>query len=334
MGNSFADKLDQITVDKMVKTSSLFILSRMSQANLEVFKTIWPTIETSRRQDVMRELVEISEANFEVDFEPVFLLGLADPDPDVRALAINGLWEHEQPDLINPLLHLLQTDEAPLVRATAASSLGRFLYLSELEELDPRYVEPVKKALFDTIHLPGEDVEVRRRAIESIAFLSEEGVADIIENAYYDDNEKMQVSAIFAMGRSADPVWGSRVITELDNENLEIRFEAARACGELELAEAVSRLIELIDQDPDIQIQEMSIWALGRIGGQTAREALEICAGSENEAIASAAEEALDEINLFADSLNMFNFEEDLEFDWDDFDKLETDDHNNPYRLN
>jgi hypothetical protein len=269
----------------------------------------------------MQELVEIGEANFEVYFDPVFLLGLGDEDAEVRTSAINGLWENEDPSLIGPLVHLLRTDEAVGVRAAAATALGRFVYLGAVEDIDQHQALLAEEALLDTIHRGAEDIEVRRRAVESIAFSSEPAIAQIIENAYYDDNEKMQISAIFAMGRSADAHWWPQVIAELENDNSEIRFEAARACGELEAGEAVSKLIELIEDDPDLQVQEMAIWALGRIGGPAAREALEECLESEVESIALAAEEALDELNLFSDSFNLFDFDEDEdEDDWYDLD--------------
>lgn len=319
MSAAFEDKLNRIANDKEVHTGSLYILSNMNKEMLNSFKVIWPTITPQRRRDVMQELVEISEANFEVNFDPIFLLGLADEDAEVRAAAINGLWEDENPALIGPFIHLLRTDEAAVVRAAAATGLGRFVYLGEIEKIHQEQSTLAEDALLETIRLGGEDLDVRRRAIESIAYSSRSGVAQIIENAYYDENEKMQVSAIFAMGRSADSHWRSQVIAELENDNSEIRFEAARACGELEAGEAVGMLVQLIDEDPDLQVQEMAIWALGRIGGREAREALEICVESENEALAQAAEEALDEINLFSDSLALFDFDEDDD-DWADFD--------------
>jgi HEAT repeat protein len=189
-----------------------------------------------------------------------------------------------------------------------------------VEDIDQHQALLAEEALLDSIHQGAEDIEVRRRAIESIAFSSEPAVAQIIENAYYDENEKMQVSAIFAMGRSADSSWRPQVIAELDNENSEIRFEAARASGELEAGDAVPKLLEIIEEDPDLQVQEMAIWALGRIGGQVAREVLEECLESEVEAIALAAEEALDELNLFSDSFDLFAFEDDDDDDWFDLD--------------
>ena len=96
-------------------------------------------------------------------------------------------------------------------------------------------------------------------------------------------------------------------------------FEAARASGELEASDAVPKLVELIDEDPDLQVQEMAIWALGKIGGTAAREALEECLESEIESIALAAEEALDELNLFTDSFNLFDFGDDDDDFFDDF---------------
>lgn len=313
MNEAFESTLNHIVADEELHLAHLYIFSKMDQESLTLFTEIWPTITVDRRRSILENMVEISEINFEVDFDPVFLIALGDDDAKVRAGAINGLWENENPDLIEPLLHLLHTDETALVRATAAIALGRFLYMSEIEELDPVRVEPVKGALLATIYQAGEDIDVRRRAVEAIAFLSEPGINEIIETAYYDENEKMRVSAIFAMGRNADKSWRPRVLAELDNDNNEIRFEAARACGELEISEAAPKLIALIDEADDAEVQEISIWALGRIGGQTAREALEACTESENEALALAAEESLEELSLFTDALDMFDFDDELD---------------------
>jgi hypothetical protein len=90
----------------------------------------------------------------------------------------------------------------------------------------------------------------------------------------------------------------------------------------LELQEAVPKLINLVEEDPDLEVQEMSIWAMGRIGGTLAREALEICLESEIESLALAAEEALDELNLFAGTFDLFDFDEDDFEDYFEYDDL------------
>jgi HEAT repeat protein len=330
---TFADVLNKIANEDRLHTASLYIFSKMDPSTLDVFRSVWPTIADQRRRDIMQELVELAEVNFEVDFDPVFLLALGDEDAEVRAYAINGLWENQNPALIGPLLHLLHTDETALVRAAAATALGQFLYLSEIEELEPETVAPIKEALLTTIHLPAEDIDVRRRAVEAIAFLSEPGITQLIEAAYYDDNPKMQISAIFAMGRNADKRWLPRVLTELDNDDTEICFEAARACGELEASEAVPKLISLVkNRGTDLEVQEMAIWALGRIGGEAARVTLERCLSSKIETIAQAADDALEELTLFSDTFDMFDFdEEDFEDDEDLFANEENDDEIDDY---
>ena len=67
----------------------------------------------------------------------------------------------------------------------------------------------------------------------------------------------------------------------------------------------------VVDRDPDLEVQEMAIWALGRIGGDEARAALEACLDGDNEALALAAEDSLDEINLFDDTLVLYDFDDD-----------------------
>lgn len=335
MSKSFEDILNQIATDAMLHTGLLYNLSKMSPEALGIFKQAWPTMATKRRRAVMQELMDITEANFEVDFNPVFLLGMADDDEKVRATAIKSLWEYEHPDLIRPLIHLLKTDESVMVKEAAATALGQFIYLRELEEIDWGEATLAEEALLETIYHPTEDANVKRRAVESIGFSGEANIAQIIENAYYDDNDKMRISAIFAMGRNADARWIPWLIKELDNGSAEFRFEAARACGELEAKAAVDKLVILVD-DEDLEVREMAVWALGRIGGDTARKMLEACAESDDEALAVAAEAALDEINLF-DNMLLYDFDEDVMDDdnfielYDDDDLLSSDNGNGKY---
>jgi HEAT repeat protein len=280
----------------------LYELSGLTRAQFERFRQVWPTIEPRRRQSVTRTLAELTEQSFEVDFDPIFILALGDEDSGVRAAAIDGLWENEDQALIGPLVHLLRADEAIPVRAAAAIALGRFVLLGELEDIDRAPAMLAEQALLEVIRLPEEDLEVRRRAIEAIAFSGEAGVREIIEAAYYHENEKMQASALFAMGRSADPYWRKILLKELDNSNPELRFEAARACGELEVAAAVPHLARIIADDPDQEVREAAVWALGHIGGQRAREILDTCAQSGDESLSEAAAEALEEIDLLGES--------------------------------
>jgi HEAT repeat protein len=295
--------------------SSLYNLSDLARAEVQLFQEVWSLLDAGRRRWIIQSLVDIAEASFEVNFDPIFRLGLNDQDEVVRSRAIEGLWENEDLALAGLLVRLLREDPSESVRAAAAASLGRFVLLGELEKIGAAPAMMVENALLGAIYDPQETLVVRRRAVESIAYSGQAQVRDIIEMAYCDDEEKMRISAVFAMGRSADPLWHEMVVAELGDPNPEMRYEAARACGELEVLAALSALIGLIEADPDPEVQEMAIWALGRIGGKEARRVLEACCESEDEALRQAAEEALDELDLLGGHFDLFLFESD---DWAD----------------
>lgn len=277
--------------------SRLYMLSALTREEVELFSDRWDAIGIARRRHVIRALVEIAEVNFAVDFNGIFHLGLQDEDAEVRAHCIDGLWEDESPGFVNPLFTLLSSDPSVAVRAAAATGLGRFVLLAELGELDEELGRKILEELWKLIEDPHEALEVRRRVVEAMSYSGTKGVPEVIREAYRHPGEKMRVSAIFSMGRSADPAWGSTVIGELVSANPEMRYEAARACGELELREAVSDLIGLI-ADRDREVQQAAISALGKIGGREARRALRLCCESGDEIVAAAADEALGELEL------------------------------------
>ena len=102
---------------------------------------------------------------------------------------------------------------------------------------------------------------------------------------------------------------------ELFSPRPELRYEAARACGELQLGEVVPELEELID-DFDLEVQEAALWALGQIGGSRAREVLEYYCDVEDEATRVAAEAALDELEFLHGDLSEFLTRMDTESYW------------------
>jgi hypothetical protein len=293
--------------------SSLYGLSDLTRAETQLFQEVWSLLDAGRRQWIIQSLADIAETSFEVNFDLIFRLCLNDEDEVVRSRAIEGLWEDEDLTLAGLLVRLLRDDPSESVRVAAAISLGRFVLLGELEKIEAAPAMMVENALLGAIYDPHETLEVRRRAVESIAYSGQAHVRDIIEVAYCDDEEKMRISAVFAMGRSADLIWREMIIAELDNPNPEMRYEAARACGELEASAALPDLIDRIEADPDPEVQEMAIWALGRIGGKEARRVLEACCESEDEALRQVAEEALDELDFLGGHLDLLLFESD---DW------------------
>ncbi|MCD6553201.1 MAG: HEAT repeat domain-containing protein [Anaerolineae bacterium] len=303
---------------RTLSIARLYDLSGLDHEEIECFSAAWPQVPASRRRKIISHLVDLAEANFEADFGAVFRACLADEDEFVRTQAIEGLWEDEDIKLIRPLIAFLRDDPSVAVRAAAATSLGRFVLLGELEKLSATLSNSVCEALWEVIHSLEEDIEVRRRAIESMAYSSEEAMAEVIADAYADDDWRMRVSAVFAMGRSADPRWKSTVLREVTNPNPEMRYEAARACGALEVEEAIPYLRNLV-YDNDRDIQEVSIWSLGQIGGAEARRILEGCYEEADEILCEVIEDALGELALRGGEVDFLLYILDMD-DWNDGD--------------
>ncbi len=282
---------------KQPDRASLCYLSNLDTEQAAELTDVWQELPAALRVQLASQLMKMAEADFTLDFGAVFRIALDDEDPDVREAAVEGLWEDHDVRLVPRLAERLQEDRSAAVRAAAAKSLGRFVLLGELERIRPKPREVAYEALVSACRACDEDTEVQRRALESLAYVCSEIVVTSIQEAYASDQEKLRISAVFAMGRSADKRWAAEVKRELFSINPEMRYEAARACGELQLSDAVSMLEELTE-DTDTEVQQAAIWALGQVGGDRAREILEHYSGVSDEALRSAAEAALDEFEF------------------------------------
>ena len=194
----------------------------------------------------------------------------------------NCFGEDESSELLQELLHILQTDESSNVRAEAAKALGRFVLRGEMGDLRDEQVEMIYETLLNTINISQEDSEVRRFAIESISNCTRDDIPNIIKAAYNDADPNMRLSAIVAMGRSCDERWENEILEELSSSDDDMRIAAIQSAGEVQIASAVRPIIKNIE-DGERHEQEIAIWSLGEIGGKEAVRTLEsLLEGAEN----------------------------------------------------
>jgi HEAT repeat protein len=143
-------------------------------------------------------------------------------------------------------------------------------------------------------------------------------VPELITEAYESRRFDMQVSAICAMGNSADKQWTPYIIDELEHPDAEMRFTAARAAGQIGSSDMVSGLITLLEDD-DLEVQLMAIASLGEIGGDLAREALENLESDPyaDDEILEAVDEALEELHMMSGfgDLTILDWEDDDDYD-------------------
>ena len=80
--------------DKPLLNSRLIELSNLNPEELRFFEQAWAAIEPKRRRQIVYQLVELGEDNFELNFDSLFRNCLKDQDAEVRSKAIEGLWEN------------------------------------------------------------------------------------------------------------------------------------------------------------------------------------------------------------------------------------------------
>lgn len=288
----------------------LYRFSDLTADDLNAMLQIWPQVSLKRKVTFLEDLEDLAATDTLVSFEDLARALLADGEAAVRTRAIRLLWECTDPHLIPVYLNLLANDESEETRAAAASALGLFIYQGELEELEPRLLHQVEEALLDAARHATSPL-IRRRALEALGTSSRSEVVELIEAAYHRPEPEWVVSALFAMGKSCDTRWEKQVLSQLDNPNDEIRNEAIRAAGELELASARRFLLDQLEDEEDIDIRHQIIWALSKIGGPGVQEKFHEMLDAEMDD---------EEAEFLEDALNNLFFTEDMaRFDMFDF---------------
>ncbi len=287
----------------MPKASQLATLSYLPEGGKEMLAQVWPRIPTARKRTLLNILSELMGDNLDLDFHSVFLVALDDPDAEVRALAVRGLWEYEGQDLVPKLIHLLQNDPSPLVREGAALVLGQFVLRHHLGHLKEKHYRPIEEALRQTFEDETERPEVRGRALEALGSVGHlPWVKEAIRSAYESLHTRLRISAIHAMGFSADPAWLPILLHELQNDDPEYRYQAALACGSIGDPKAIPYLTPLLHDD-DLETRLAAIAALGQIGDEEAKAALLPLRDDPSPAIREAVATALQELEFLRDPL-------------------------------
>jgi len=261
--------------DEPFSPTFLHRFSDLEGKDLNTLKQSWVKINPDRKANLMLDLEEMLETDTRVSFDNLARIALEDKDARVRQIAIRLLGECDDTRLVPVFINLLERDLDTDVRAAAAQGLGRFVYLGELDEIPERIFHSVEDCL---LGIPESAPEIiRQRVLESLGFSSRDEVPQMMLSAYNHGSEQWLASALLAMGRSADPRWDRLVVDMLDHSSSEVRAEAIRAAGELELKSARQPLLELLSDYRSLEeeIFAATAWSLSQIGGDQVRAALE-----------------------------------------------------------
>lgn len=300
--NPFSNKITDLARSGKASVAALTALSDLSSEDRATLRDLWPSLPVEQRRRIVSSLVTLSEDDIELDFRRVFLEALEDADAQVRLAAIEGLYEDESQVLLVKLLSMLKSDLDERVREAVAKALTRFTYLDHCDKLGSQ-AGPLRAALIATASNEKETRDVRRRAVEALGNYHDDiTVQDLISESYSRGGRPAE-SAVFAMGRSMDERWQQVVMDELESDHPAMRYEAARAAGEMTLEDALPFLVRMVD-DLDTEVRLAAVWALGQIGGKPAAEALAPLLKSKEPALREAAKESINELTFAANPLS------------------------------
>lgn len=275
----------------------IYGLSNLSKETLGTIAPIWRALDVQYRQLLMQTLIDEAEDDYTLNYESLAQITLGEDDTQLKLLALEMLEPSEDTAIMEQVLRIAHDDSNLAVKAEAMRLLATYAYRGAVNEIPARIYRAVYQYLLDAYH-SHKDSLIRGRALEGLAYTDHPDLAAWINAAYHTDDETLRLSAIVAMGRTADAdAWGDTVLSMLETAQDEFLVEAVRACGELRISEAVRELSQYVYHKTDIELQEVSVWALGEIGSKEAvrilQSVVEHAEETENDALLEIAEDAL-----------------------------------------
>ena len=282
----------------------------------------------SNEKSKQEEITLLQQIVDSVDFTPgrrkIIKKYLNNPEPKLRMIAIEGLWEYPEAEFLPLLFDTAKNDPEERVRCRAIVTLGRYVYEGEMtkydfgfedeltgndDDLTQKDYQKVNEFLFAIYADKDKSLDERRFALEALSFCSDQKVLEIIQESYTQTEPKMKLSAIFGMGRNGNVCWADTIHKELYNTNPELQREAIRAAGEMGLTEAGKDLWRLTYSE-DRKTQMEAIWSLGQSGWENAFERLDELTLNLDPEIQETAEAALEEWNIHSGILSDEIFDE------------------------
>ncbi len=181
------------------------------------------------------------------------------------------------------LLQVAIADQNPRVRYAA---------ISQLSSVGQHNRETSLQILEEAL-LRDADMDVRAAAADSVGALKLTEAFEAMHTLYQQTDEWLvKFSIVAALGELGDPRGYEILVAALEGSNELIHTVAIGSLGELKDPRAVPYLTGYVDHS-DWQIRHRVAQALGQIGGEDTREALQTLANDEMEQVAQEAKRAL-----------------------------------------
>ena len=289
----------------------LQFFSDISYDDLKKVKKVWSKVTQQRKVSLLQELENLMRIDTLISCDDFGVFALDDEDPVIKSQAINLLWECVDQNLATRFMSLLLEDKDPALSASAASGLGKFVLLGELDEIPQDLSKKIQNTLVEK-YVSTSNQQLKQSILESLGYISSPQINDFITEAIKRPEKEWVLSALFAISRSANENWSKIILKKLDDLDPDVQLEAIKAAGELEIADAKETIIELLESSsPEEEIHLQAIWSLSMIGGNDIQVLFQkMIDSSDSEKEAAMLEMAMDNLEL-TNSFEEFNLYED-----------------------
>jgi HEAT repeat protein len=193
-----------------------------------------------------------------IPFQPLVVSLLADPDPEVRRLAIQTLQYQDARERTGEILPLLR-DPVPRVRRAAAEGLGAFDCREQVPTLLPLLRDPQ----------PG----VREIVVHTLALLQAHAAAPQMVELLADPSEEVRTAAAWFLLLMNRPEASTNLLPLLQSRDSDSRAVAAVALGRFSARQALPGLARLLVDD-DEEVRAAAAWSMGMLKSLDHRQAL------------------------------------------------------------
>ncbi|HEY7772783.1 MAG TPA: HEAT repeat domain-containing protein [Marinagarivorans sp.] len=233
------------------------------------------------------ETVRMEAAKVIDEFDPrdmmdALVKALTSPDENVQNAAANALADLKDRSAAPALMEALKADDDPFVVAAI---------LRSLKQLRIKEARPLALEL-----LTSSDERVRREAVSLLGYLQEvENLPQLKSTAANDPAPEVRRTAIGALVFASAELVGQALIAGLKDENWQVRVEAAKGIGRLNVTAGADALVAATE-DSMWQVQEKAAEAIGKIGAISSIPALLTCVKNPISNLRKAAVAAVGEI--------------------------------------
>ncbi len=242
------------------------------------------------------------------------LAELSDPDEERRAAILEEIALDMDDETAQALLDIAASDAAEEARVSAIVALGPVIdecgtdYMDEAIDFVPELGPPVSRETFASIvaRIRGlysderQSKLIRRRAFEVLIRDPQPWHREEIQRHVTSADDDWRLTAVFAMGYIAG--FEREIAAAVETAEGPLLYEAVQAAGQMEVSAAAPRIRALAtSRHADLDLRVVAIHVLPHVD-RDSFEVLETLQGSKNRDIAEAAEEAVEELLMFADT--------------------------------